>query len=532
MRGHTVAHIMRPQHGPYSSPPCYHHTGMVTPMKQNSWIHGAPMSRAMPTLETPKSADSLDRSTATKRDDSTVTTLAAESDDDLEKREATASALLMVSKCSKADSSAPSSSSPTARSTTSKVPLKKRKNLNFLRPKTEAAVTSSHDPCHVSPVSHSSLESSSRTISKEEGSPERCPTSAVRSESYDSKESPVGNLASAQALLETSKINNTIEIAPQSQASIPHFPTVLHQVLADESCAGNVVQWTEDGEAWKVLRWDALRRQVLPKYFANLTDEHGKGSGTIDAFLWHLTAWGFEEKQDGSYRHEFFIRGAQKLASKMRSNGIPNVIQETKGSVSPKAISPLRNDPRSMLEVPSLSASRPELENTMASYSNKRARYPLGGWVQRPQETVDASGWGRFYSEAQQVGMRHTSGTYITNAYDPRFPMTAHPATPYSPHPQVTRSGRGRMGMNRPSASPTPCTPVSRAAFPVSNRGKGSRKNNVCRASLPSPVTVPAGRASPAISYGQRGVQSTNPAEPVVRKNKRKLPIAQNAVTK
>jgi len=494
---------------------------MVTPMKQNSWIQGAPMSRSMPSLDTPKSADSLDRSTSTKQDDSTVATLATESED-LEKREETASALLMVS--GKVKMEQRTAFSNTLKSTSpSNVPLKKRKNLNFLRPKTEAVSTSSHDPCHVSPVSHSSLESNSRTISKEEGSPERTPASAVRTESYDSKESPVGNLAAAQALLETSKINSTTEIAPSSTVSVSHFPTVLHKVLSDDACAGSVVQWTEDGESWKVLRWDGLRRQVLPKYFADLTDEHGKGSGTIDAFLWHLTAWGFEEKQDGSYRHDLFIRGAQKLCSKMRSSGIPNVIQQGKGTV--KAVSPLRNA-RSMLEVPSLSNSRPQLENPVAGHSNKRARYALGGWGQRPQETVDASGWGRFYSEAQQVGMRHATGQYITNAYDPRY--MAHPSAPYvSPHPQVTRSGRGRMGVNRPSASPTP-TAVARSAFPVSNRGKGRKAGGVCRTSLPSPVTVHAGRTSPVISYEAPKAETAASA----RKNKRKLPLAQKTVMK
>ncbi|CAJ1942712.1 unnamed protein product [Cylindrotheca closterium] len=524
MRGHTVAHIMRPNnsHGPYSSPPCYHPTGMVTPMKQNSWIHGAPMSRSMPTLETPKSADSLDRSTSTKQDDSTVATLATESDD-LEKREqATASALLMVSGKVKMEPRTEISNASTT-STTSNVPLKKRKNLGFLRPKTESVSTSSHDPCHISPVSHSSLESGGRTISKEEGSPERTPASTVRTESYDSKESPVGNLAAAQTLLETSKINSTTEIAPPTHVSVPHFPTVLHQVLADEACAGSVVQWTEEGEAWKVLRWDALRRQVLPKYFADLTDEHGRGSGTIDAFLWHLTAWGFEEKQDGSYRHDFFIRGAQKLCSKMRSSGIPGVIQQGKGIL--KAVSPLRSD-RSMLEVPSLSTSRPQLENTVANHPNKRARYALGGWAQRPQEVVDASGWGRFYPEAQQVGMRHVAGQYIS------YPM-AHPATPYAPpHPQVTRSGRGRMGMSRSAAaSPIPSTPIARSAFPVSNRGKGRKGGSVCRSSLPSPVTVPAGRASPLISY-EAPDNASEASNAAARTNKRKLPLAQKTVMK
>jgi hypothetical protein len=89
---------------------------------------------------------------------------------------------------------------------------------------------------------------------------------------------------------------------------IPHFPTVLHHVLVDKELDGKVIQWLPDGEAWKVIRWDAMRRQVLPKYFADLRDENGSGCGTIDAFLYHLDAWGFEEIQDGinagAYRND------------------------------------------------------------------------------------------------------------------------------------------------------------------------------------------------------------------------------------
>lgn len=96
-----------------------------------------------------------------------------------------------------------------------------------------------------------------------------------------------------------------------SQVIIPHFPTVLHRVLADQQLAGSVLTWLPDGESWKVLRWDAFRREVLPQYFSTLRDENGSGCGTIDAFLYHLTAWGFEEVRDGSavgaYRHDVSI---------------------------------------------------------------------------------------------------------------------------------------------------------------------------------------------------------------------------------
>jgi hypothetical protein len=82
-------------------------------------------------------------------------------------------------------------------------------------------------------------------------------------------------------------------------------------VLNDKEFDGKVVQWLPDGEAWKVVRWDALRRQILPRYFADLIDENGISCGTIDAFLFHLSAWGFEEIKDGpdagAYRHDVSI---------------------------------------------------------------------------------------------------------------------------------------------------------------------------------------------------------------------------------
>jgi hypothetical protein len=90
---------------------------------------------------------------------------------------------------------------------------------------------------------------------------------------------------------------------------IPHFPSVLHAVLTESEFAGKVLLWLPHGQAWRIVRWDALRRSVLPKYFAQLNDDDGAApskdaaapmpSGSIDAFLWHLSAWGFEEVNEG-----------------------------------------------------------------------------------------------------------------------------------------------------------------------------------------------------------------------------------------
>lgn len=278
-------------------------------------------------LDNNKSSDSTDRSTGTNNkhdEDCTVATLTTEaSSDELEKREVTANALLLVSTAAVRHNSAIGNSYETNLSTNTNdektneavsnaaVPLKKRKkHLDFLRRNSDEGMTADGNvqPCHVSPVSHSSVEG--RTVSHEETTPQRpgrLGADAARSHSYDSKDSPYQK-DSTQELLDSSKIHNANDIPLPSQVVISHFPSVLHRVLSDPEFAGSVISWLPDGESWKVHRWDALRRQVLPRYFSNLRDENGAGCGTIDAFLWHLTAWGFEEVKDGSevgaYRHD------------------------------------------------------------------------------------------------------------------------------------------------------------------------------------------------------------------------------------
>lgn len=313
-----------------------HMSGVVTPLvsskpwvaSQSEGIRGA----LMPSLEAHKSMDSTDRSTGTAGtkqydEDRSVATLATESED----REATASALLMVARAAEREQmhaaaiEALSSAAPAVSST---VPLKKRKKTTDILRRQQGETTETRkdddvrdslDPCHVSPVSHSSeeLHVDSRTVSKEDGTPPRCLSTnndmVNRTSSYDSKDPSYSfrggkQESSTQELLDSSKVHSTAQIAPPAHVLIPHFPTVLHQVLSDKEFDGKVVQWLPDGESWKVLRWDGFRRQVLPRYFADLRDEDGSGCGTIDAFLFHLGAWGFEEIKDGTdvgaYRHD------------------------------------------------------------------------------------------------------------------------------------------------------------------------------------------------------------------------------------
>jgi hypothetical protein len=150
----------------------------------------------------------------------------------------------------------------------SKPPLKKRKKVADVMSKGEAET----QPCHVSPVSHNS-----KTTDSTNATPEK----TQRVPSYDLKETP-----------------KKTPTSPHVSITIPHFPTVLHQILT-ESTEQSVIQWLPHGQAWKILRWDALRRQVLPQHFPRLK--------TVDAFLAHLADWGFEEinagPDVGAYTH-------------------------------------------------------------------------------------------------------------------------------------------------------------------------------------------------------------------------------------
>ena len=262
--------------------------GVVTPLvgANKAWLAtGASNAALMPSLDSRnKSSDSTDRSMGNASHDATsVATLATES---TEEREATASALLMVAKAAEREhynSMISAAASLASVSTSSTVPLKKRKKqLDSLRrgdendsmseatdkevPASTAAATAEQDPCHVSPVSHSSAEHGLRAESTDDATPTRRivpPNRGNRTSSYDSKDVPMAlkqaTPSTTQELLDSAKVHSTAQIgAPQypEQVLIPHFPTVLHQVLSDKEFDGKVVQWLPDGEAWKVLRWD------------------------------------------------------------------------------------------------------------------------------------------------------------------------------------------------------------------------------------------------------------------------------------
>ena len=217
----------------------------------------------------------------------------------------------------------------TQHSSSSSGPLKKRKTVvDILRPKSQAppaaegvahegALHDNHavaaaddDPYHVSPMSHGSKT----TVAAADSPPNSDGLSSTTSRalSYESKEETKTHTTTATSNAASnsntkSKSGTTNNTSPKSATQfpshslVPYFPSALHWLLTESSsqtaspeyaAARSVLQWVPHGQALRVVRWDALRSQVLPQFFPQLV-------ASVDAFLWHLAAWGFEEIPDG-----------------------------------------------------------------------------------------------------------------------------------------------------------------------------------------------------------------------------------------
>ena len=183
--------------------------------------------------------------------------------------------------------------------------------------------------------------------------------------------SPASTVGSEGTPAESVKQVVVVDAAAGASASaatgkpVPHFPSLLHDVLTNSRHAGSVLEWLPHGQGWRVLRWDEMARTVLPEHFpqfcpsseaatkedatstsektkkekeedgengdraasktkakqlrrkppmlplrskAEETSSKGAGDGDVNAFLSHVRAWGFQEVRDGgpdmgSYRH-------------------------------------------------------------------------------------------------------------------------------------------------------------------------------------------------------------------------------------
>jgi hypothetical protein len=190
-------------------------------------------------------------------------------------------------------------------------PLKKRKTVTPQKSLYSEAA-------HVSPISQMSTRSvladSTRLSEDSSNTPQDSATGFSSMASLDDDDPKEGHNKARMTPIQTPSATSTCPAPPPTHLAIPHFPSVLHSLLTESEHAGSVVQWLLHGKAWKIVRWEALRRQVLPQFFPQLREEdqtQSKAGGTssagsIDAFLWHLTAWGFEEVIDGQDAGAYF----------------------------------------------------------------------------------------------------------------------------------------------------------------------------------------------------------------------------------
>jgi hypothetical protein len=172
-------------------------------------------------------------------------------------------------------------------------PLKKRRNTDSIDAAHSFEGKATADrTCHVSPISHSSKSGmSSDPLALSHDTP-----STSSAHSFDMKDDGAA------------KSRNENRYAPSQRNAytmIPQFPSLLHWLLSDvpslksQAFDPSVLQWVPHGQAWRIVRWDFFHRNVLPAAFPQLALETNGMAGSIDAFLWQLKAWGFEEIKDG-----------------------------------------------------------------------------------------------------------------------------------------------------------------------------------------------------------------------------------------
>jgi hypothetical protein len=168
-------------------------------------------------------------------------------------------------------------------------------------------------PCHVSPVSLQSLQASPDT-----------PATTVTTQGSYGEEETSSNKKVKEEYVEEAKSRTS---SPPSQVVIPFFPSVLHMLLSSSS-SEKVIQWLPDGKAWRIVRWEALRRDILPQFFPQLRgdEKSSTSAGSIDAFFRHLTAWGFKEITEGqdvgAYTHAVSNLSRQHCNDQMATDAV------------------------------------------------------------------------------------------------------------------------------------------------------------------------------------------------------------------
>jgi len=188
-----------------------------------------------------------------------------------------------------------------------------------------------------------------------------------------------------------------------------------------------------------------------------------------------------------------------------------------------------------MLQVPMLALVDSKIKQTLSP--NKRPRNECSlmghGFLHWPysNKTSLGMGWGEARAQDRDPSHNYTPGIRPSvvvngnNSYiDPRIQPMSFPASNsmamqrngYQYKPPKVRSGRGAL---RGIASVTPkihsametplsVTPSFRHGFPVSNRGKRSRKSTACRNPVSNYVKVKPGSTNPLVMANKKVMPS------------------------
>mmetsp|Transcript_8635 Transcript_8635/g.18224 ORF Transcript_8635/g.18224 Transcript_8635/m.18224 type:complete len:845 (-) Transcript_8635:239-2773(-) len=311
-------------------------------------------------------------------------------------------------------------------------------------PPTTATATATNIvvPCHVTPVS------TAGSTDNADGD-----ANSTAAQKNDGGGEAVGNKDPKQALAEAANVGGATITATTSK--VPHFPSLLHDVLTRSSYAGTVLEWLPHGQGWRVLRWDEMARSVIPEHFPQFCASRGTSSGVnegemlasrddeeggdgkkakagggastddadVNAFLWHVKAWGFQEVRDvgpdmGSYRHSLFLRGNPNLSLQMRlDNGLP--MSAPSGSlVADDTTIPSLQVPSLLGSVSNPSAtdnkrkigqtvSRDSASSAGGSPSNKRGRFISLPHQPPPPHLVHTGPMGQLYVGPPPQGQSH-----------------------------------------------------------------------------------------------------------------------------
>jgi len=341
-------------------------------------------------------------------------------------------------------------------------------------------------PCHVSPSSSTGDNGSSSTIASMEDK-----------KAQSEKHAP----------------------PPPSVVLLPHFPSLLHDVLSSSIHSGKVLEWLPHGQAWRVLRWDEMSNTVLPSYFPEFCAETSKedADAAVDMFLWHVKAWGFEEVRKvgadmGSYRHKLFVRRDADLCRQMHLTGTPPTPPNPTRSSSPNTTPQTPKDTqstlppvqyrttrffmeRNMLQVPKLPMDRTSSSSSSSSFQEEDARASSPRRTASPKHRVymehpDYHYYPREYdSPRRSISPRRSRLVSFHDGEDPRHARILRTAEAIGSSPHWRElSERELKSMKRPrehvEEKPCPLTPSPQEQFqevhspPPTDRGRDDEDEN------------------------------------------------------